>query len=59
VRAETPAQTHWEQERIPVVMTAGEHRTVTFRLVPTRRKVKIVGGDGFDEVKQDKQEKQR
>jgi len=58
VRAETPAQTHWEQERIPVVMTAGEHRTVTFRLVPTRRKVKIVGGDGFDEVKQDKQEKQ-
>jgi len=58
VRAETPAQTQWEQERIPVVMAAGEHRTVTFRLVPKRRRVKIVAGDGFDESKQDKQEKQ-
>jgi hypothetical protein len=56
VRAETPAQTQWEQERIPVVMSAGEHRAVTFRLVPKRRKVKIIGGDGFDESKQDRQE---
>lgn len=59
VRAETPEQTQWEQERIPVVTAAGEHRTVTFRLVPKRRKVKIIGGDGFDELKQDRQEKQR
>jgi hypothetical protein len=58
VKAETPAQTQWEQERIPVVMAAGEHRTITFRLVPKRRKVKIVGGDGFDESKQDRQERQ-
>lgn len=61
VMAETPAQTQWEQDRIPVVMQAGEHRTVGFRLVPKRRKVKIVAGDGFDESqdKQEKQEKQR
>lgn len=59
VTAETPAQTQWEQGRIPVVMTAGAHRTVTFRLVPKRRRVKIVAGDGFDESKQDKQEHQR
>jgi hypothetical protein len=59
VMAETPAQTQWEQERIPVAMAAGEHRTVTFRLVPKRRKVKMVGGDGFDESKQDRQEQQR
>lgn len=45
----TPDQTTWELERIPVVMSAGEHKSVTFRLVPKRRKVKIVGGDGFDE----------
>lgn len=59
VMAATPAQTQWEQERIPIVMSAGEHRTVTFRLVPKRRKVKIVAGDGFDESKQDKQDKQQ
>jgi len=58
VMAETPTQTQWEQERIPLVMTAGEHRAVTFRLVPKRRKVKIVAGDGFDDSKQDKQDKQ-
>ena len=38
-------------------MAAGEHRAVTFRLVPKRRKVKIVAGDGFDESKQDRQDK--
>lgn len=59
VMAETPAQTQWEQERIPVALSAGEHRAVTFRLVPKRRKVKIVAGDGFDESKQDRQEQPR
>ncbi|HEX5972495.1 MAG TPA: carboxypeptidase-like regulatory domain-containing protein [Gemmatimonadaceae bacterium] len=58
VRGETPAQAQWEKEHIPVVMGAGEHRTVTFRLVPKRRRVKIVGGDGFDESKQEKQDRQ-
>ena len=59
VMAETPAQTQWEQERIPVVIGAGEHRAVTFRLVPKRRRVKIVAGDGFDESKQDRQEERQ
>ena len=58
VVAETPPLAQWEQDRIPVVLSAGAHRTVTFRLVPKRRKVKIIGGDGFDESKDNKQERQ-
>jgi len=30
-------------------MAAGENRSVDFRLVPRRRKVRIVSGDGVDE----------
>jgi hypothetical protein len=41
-------------------LQAGGALVVDFRLVPRRRKVKIVGGDGFDESKQqDRQEQQR
>lgn len=49
VMAEMPEQTQWEQERIPIVLRAGEKPTVDFRLVPKRRRVKIVSGDGVDE----------
>jgi hypothetical protein len=49
VLAEPPSQMQWELERVPVVLSAGENRSVTFRLVPRRRKVRIVSGDGIDE----------
>jgi hypothetical protein len=39
----------WEIEQIPIVMRAGDKPVVTFRLVPKRRKVRIVSGDGIDE----------
>ena len=49
VMAESPVQMQWALEKIPVVMAAGENRSVDFRLVPRRRKVRIVSGDGVDE----------
>lgn len=49
VMAEMPEQTQWEQERIPIVLRAGEKPVVDFRLVPKRRRVKMVSGDGIDE----------
>ncbi|MDB4899645.1 MAG: isocitrate dehydrogenase, NADP-dependent, partial [Gemmatimonadetes bacterium] len=49
VMAETPSQTAWELESIPVVMRAGQKATVKFRLMPKRRRVRIVSGDGIDE----------
>jgi hypothetical protein len=46
---EIPEQTQWEQEMIPVVLRAGQRPVVDFRLIPKRRRVKIVSGDGIDE----------
>jgi hypothetical protein len=45
----TAAQMQWEIEQIPIVMRAGDKPVVAFRLVPKRRKVRIVSGDGIDE----------
>jgi hypothetical protein len=50
VMAETPSQTQWEVERIPVVMRAGDRPAVTFHLVPKRRKVRIISGDSIDDA---------
>lgn len=58
VQGDLPSQTQWERERVPMELKPGGALEVDFRLVPRRRKVKIVGGDGFDESKQ-KQEQQR
>ena len=52
-------QTQWDHERVSTELKAGGALVVDFRLVPRRRKVKIVGGDGFDESKQDRQEQRR
>ena len=59
VQGDLPPQVQWEHERVNTELKAGGALVVDFRLVPRRRKVKIVGGDGFDESKQDKQEQQR
>lgn len=59
VPGEPAPQTQWDHERVSTELKAGGALVVDFRLVPRRRKVKIVGGDGFDESKQDKQEQQR
>ena len=59
VQGELSPQTQWEHERVSTELKAGGALVVDFRLVPRRRKVKIVGGDGFDESKQDRQEQQR
>jgi len=40
-------------------LKSGGALVVDFRLVPRRRKVKIVGGDGFDESKQDRQQQKQ
>lgn len=58
VQDELSPQTQWEHDRVSTELKAGGALVVDFRLVPRRRKVRIVGGDGFDESKQDKQEKQ-
>ncbi len=52
VMGELPAQTQWEVERIPLVLERGGAERVAFRLVPRRRRVRIVSGDGIDEVKE-------
>ena len=49
VMGEIPEQTQWEQDRIPIVLRAGQKPVVDFRLMPKRRRVKIVSGDGIDE----------
>jgi hypothetical protein len=49
VMGEIPEQTQWEQEMIPIVLRAGQQPVVDFRLIPKRRRVKIVSGDGIDE----------
>jgi hypothetical protein len=54
VMGEIPEQTQWEQERIPIVLRAGQKPVVDFRLVPKRRRVKIISGDGIDERGGDK-----
>jgi hypothetical protein len=59
VRGDLAPQTQWEHDRVSTELQAGGTLVVDFRLVPRRRKVKIVGGDGFDESKQDKLERQR
>jgi hypothetical protein len=60
VQGELSPQAQWERDRVSTELQAGGALVVDFRLVPRRRKVKIVGGDGFDESKQqDRQEHQR
>jgi hypothetical protein len=59
VQGDLPPQTQWERERVSTELKPGGTLVVDFRLVPRQRKVKIVGGDGFDESKQDRQEQQR
>jgi len=59
VQGELSPQTQWEHERVSTELKAGGSLVVDFRLVPRRRKVKIVGGDGFDESRQDRQEQRR
>jgi hypothetical protein len=58
VQGELSPQTQWEHERVTTELKAGAALVVDFRLVPRRRRVKIVGGDGFDESKQDRQDRQ-
>lgn len=59
VPGELAPQTQWDHERVSTELKAGGALVVDFRLVPRRRRVKIVGGDGFDESKQDKQEQEQ
>ena len=50
VQGDLPPQMQWERERVPATLNAGGTLVVDFRLVPKRRKVRIVSGDGFDET---------
>lgn len=59
VQGELSPQTQWEHERVTTELKVGGALVVDFRLVPRRRKVKIIGGDAYDESKQDKQELER
>jgi hypothetical protein len=58
VQGDLSPQAQWEHDRVSTELKAGGAVVVDFRLVPRRRKVRIVGGDGFDESKQDKQDRQ-
>jgi hypothetical protein len=49
VQGDLPPQTQWERERVSTELKAGGTLVVDFRLVPKRRKVRIVSGDGIDE----------
>jgi hypothetical protein len=49
VTGATPDQTGWEAERIPVALRAGGREAVAFRIVPRRRRVRIISGDGVIE----------
>lgn len=50
VQGDLPPQAQWEHERVPAALKAGGTLVVDFRLVPRRRKVRIVSGDGIDET---------
>ena len=59
VQGELAPQAQWDHERVSTELKSGGALVVDFRLVPRRRKVKIVGGDGFDESKQDRQQQKQ
>jgi hypothetical protein len=44
VRGDTPAFYRFDPERVTLLLKAGETRPLTFRLVPRRRDVQIIGG---------------
>jgi hypothetical protein len=50
VQGDLPPQAQWERERVSTELKAGGALVVDFRLVPRRRKVRIVSGDGIDEM---------
>jgi hypothetical protein len=50
LQGDLPPQAQWERERVSTELKAGGALTVDFRLVPKRRKVRIVSGDGIDET---------
>lgn len=52
VLSEAAGQTQWEADRIPLVVRAGAKSAVAFKLVPRRRRVRIVSGDGIGEVRE-------
>jgi hypothetical protein len=52
VVGEVPDQTQWEVEKVPVALKSGGQERVAFRLVPRRRRVRIVSGDGIDGVQE-------
>ena len=50
VQGDLPPQMQWERERVPSELKSGGALVVDFRLVPRRRKVRIVSGDGIDDM---------
>ena len=43
------SQMQWEVERISVVKRVGDTPTVVFRLIPKRKPIRLVSGDGIEE----------
>jgi hypothetical protein len=50
VQGDPPSQTQWERERVSTELKPGGALEVDFRLVPRRRKVRMVSGDGIDDT---------